>query len=128
MCGIVGIVTPNPSVEEIQRINDLLIHRGPDDSGIYLGEGIGIAARRLSIIDLEGGHQPIANEDQRIWLVSNGEIVNAPKLRKELELSGHSFRTNSDIEVIVHGYEQWGEEFIDSPARYVRDCIVGCRT
>jgi len=112
MCGIVGILSPNPSENKLQRANELLIHRGPDDSGIYLGEGIGLAIRRLSIIDLEGGHQPISNEDQKIWCICNGEIINAPTLRKQLQSKGHSFRAQADVEVIVHAYEEWGEDSV----------------
>jgi asparagine synthase (glutamine-hydrolysing) len=112
MCGIFGILAPEPIDIDIQKINDLQWHRGPDDSGIYRGDGIALAARRLSIIDLEGGHQPLSNENGRLWLACNGEIVNASDLRSELENDGHVFRTRTDIEAILHGYEEWGEMVI----------------
>jgi len=112
MCGIVGLLAPNPSRAELQRITDLLIHRGPDDAGYTLGDGIGLAARRLSIIDLEGGHQPLSNEDGSVWLAYNGEVYNAPALRAELEAAGHCFKTHTDTETIVHAYEQWGDDAI----------------
>ena len=89
-----------------------MIHRGPDDSGVYTGEGVALTVRRLSIIDLAGGHQPISNEDGQLWLVCNGEIVNAPELRRNLEATGHTFKTRTDIETILHGYEEWGEKII----------------
>jgi asparagine synthase (glutamine-hydrolysing) len=85
-----------------------MVHRGPDDEGVYLGEGIGLGMRRLSIIDVEGGHQPVSNEDGSIWVVLNGEIYNYRELRRELEGRGHRFRTSSDTETIVHLYEDFG--------------------
>lgn len=94
----------------MQQANDLLTHRGPDDSGFYLGNGVGLGARRLSIIDLAGGHQPLSNEDGTIWITYNGEVYNAPELRQQLQAAGHHFRTTSDTEAIVHAYEAWGEE------------------
>lgn len=112
MCGIFGILTSHPSPAEIERINDLLIHRGPDDAGVYIGQGVGLAARRLSIVDLTDGHQPLKNENGRVWLVCNGEIYNAPELRQELEAAGHRFSTRTDTETIVHAYEQWGDEAV----------------
>ncbi len=89
-----------------------MAHRGPDNSGIYTGEGVALTMRRLSIIDLTGGHQPMSNEDNQLWLVCNGEIVNGLELRKTLEAAGHTFKTNTDVESILHGYEQWGEKVI----------------
>jgi asparagine synthase (glutamine-hydrolysing) len=112
MCGIFGILTPDLSEVNIQEFTDRMIHRGPDDSGIYTGKGIALSVRRLSIIDLVGGHQPISNEDGQLWLVCNGEIVNAPELRQNLEAAGHTFKTRTDIETVLHGYEQWGENII----------------
>jgi len=91
---------------------DVLHHRGPDDTGFYLDEGIGLANARLSIIDLEGGHQPIHNEDGTIQVTYNGEIYNFQQMRKALESFGHKFYTQSDTEVIVHSYEQYGENFV----------------
>ncbi len=110
MCGIVGIVAPDFSRAELERANDLLTHRGPDEVGMIVGDGVGIAARRLSIIDLTGGHQPISNEDDSLHLVCNGEIFNAPDLRLQLESKGHRFKTRTDIETILHAYEEWGDD------------------
>ncbi len=110
MCGIVGIVAPNFSRAELERANDLLAHRGPDDAGMIVRDGVGIAARRLSIIDLTTGHQPISNEDGSLHLVCNGEIFNAPDLRLQLESKGHRFKTRTDIETILHAYEEWGDD------------------
>lgn len=96
--------------ELIHRMNQTIIHRGPDDEGIYMGQGIGLGFRRLSIIDLAGGHQPITNEEGNIWVMLNGEIYNYPELRRELSAKGHRFSTRSDTETIVHLYEECGEE------------------
>ena len=116
MCGIAGIVSTEPGAkqdgETIRRMCDAIVHRGPDDQGIYLHEGAGLGVRRLSIIDLPGGHQPIHNEDRNIWLVFNGEIYNFSELRRELESRGHRLYTQSDTEVIVHLYEEFGSECI----------------
>ncbi|MEK7278550.1 MAG: hypothetical protein AAB427_14455, partial [Chloroflexota bacterium] len=106
MCGIFGVVGDNFSRTDVQRCNALLAHRGPDDSGEYFGSGVALAARRLSIIDLADGHQPLCNEDGTIWLVYNGEVYNAPALRVELEAAGHVFKTHTDTETIIHAYEQ----------------------
>ena len=84
-------------------------YRGPDDEGVHTEEGVGLGMRRLSIIDVSGGHQPIHNEDQTVWVVFNGEIYNYRELRRELEAAGHRFYTSSDTETIVHAYEEWGE-------------------
>jgi asparagine synthase (glutamine-hydrolysing) len=89
-----------------------LAHRGPDDEGSVHLDGVTLGMRRLSIIDLDGGHQPIHNEDSRIWVVQNGEIYNHLALREELEAAGHVFATRSDTEVLVHGYEEWGADFV----------------
>lgn len=109
MCGIVGLLTPKPLHTELLRSNDLLGHRGPDDGHFYVDAGIGLAARRLSIIDLVGGRQPLSNEDGSIWITYNGEVFNAPELRAELKARGHQFRTETDTETVVHAYEEWGE-------------------
>jgi asparagine synthase (glutamine-hydrolysing) len=90
-----------------------LAHRGPDADGFFFGEGIGLAHRRLSIVDVATGQQPLSNEDGTVWVVFNGEIYNFPALRAELESHGHQFRTHSDTEVIVHGYEEWGEACVE---------------
>jgi asparagine synthase (glutamine-hydrolysing) len=95
-------------------MNALLRHRGPDDDGVYLDgqAGVGIAARRLSVIDVEGGHQPIANEDGTVWAALNGEIYNHPALRERLRADGHNFATGTDTEILVHAYEQYGEDLV----------------
>jgi asparagine synthase (glutamine-hydrolysing) len=110
MCGITGIFSPKINRERLAQANDLLRHRGPDDAGIFVADGIGLAARRLSIIDLAYGHQPLSNEAGTIWITYNGEVMNAPALRTELEAAGHQFRTRSDTETIVHAYEEWGTD------------------
>ena len=89
---------------------DSIAHRGPDDEGYFVHGPIGLGFRRLSIIDLAGGHQPMSDADETVWVVFNGEIYNFKELRAELEQRGHVFRTDSDTEVIVHGYKQWGTE------------------
>ncbi len=113
MCGIAGMIGhPDESVspEQIRRMTDTIVHRGPDDEGIHVQGNVGLGMRRLSIIDLSGGHQPIYNEDRTVAVVFNGEIYNFPELRKELESRGHQFRTHSDTEVIVHLYEELGAD------------------
>jgi len=115
MCGIAGIVKPRPGIVEaatVHRMCQTIIHRGPDDEGIYAKGGVGLGMRRLSIIDLSGGHQPVHNEGKTVWVVFNGEIYNFSDLRKELERSGHCFYTNSDTEVIVHLYEEHGSDCV----------------
>jgi asparagine synthase (glutamine-hydrolysing) len=112
MCGIAGIVSKDRGTRidgaTIRAMCDAIVHRGPDDEGIYAQGPVGLGMRRLSIIDLAGGHQPIFNEDRSIAIVFNGEIYNFPELRPELERRGHRFTTNSDTEVIVHLYEDMG--------------------
>src|SRR6266511_3825469 len=116
MCGIAGQFLFNPreavSRADIGRMCDTLVHRGPDDEGVFLKGPIGLGHRRLSIIDLDSGHQPISNEDQTIWVVFNGEIYNYMELREGLIARGHAFRTPSDTEVLVHLYEEEGEQFL----------------
>lgn len=112
MCGILGLFASSVSRTDLERGSQLLVHRGPDDAGVYLGDGIGLATRRLSIVDLEGGAQPLSNEDGSIWITYNGEVYNAPDLRVKLETAGHRFRTQTDTEVIVHAYEEWGVEAV----------------
>lgn len=115
MCGIVGKLnfdkTQLVSPALIRAMCATLTHRGPDDEGAYVDGPVGLGMRRLSIIDLAGGQQPIANEDQTIWVVFNGEIYNYQDLRLDLETRGHRFTTNSDTEVIVHLYEEFGADF-----------------
>ncbi|MCB0255199.1 MAG: asparagine synthase (glutamine-hydrolyzing) [Anaerolineae bacterium] len=111
MCGIIGklSLTSEPITQPlVKAMCDVIAHRGPDDWGAYVCGPVGLGNRRLSIIDLEGGHQPISNEDETIWIVFNGEIYNFPELRQELEQQGHDFRTHTDTEVIVHLYEEHG--------------------
>ncbi len=117
VCGIVGIHSfrePRPIDRNLlQSMNDAITHRGPDSAGFHLEDGrIGLAMRRLSIIDVEGGTQPIANEDETVWIVFNGEIYNFRELRAELESKGHQFRTRSDTETIVHAYEEFGDDCV----------------
>ena len=112
MCGISGLVYTDPErpVERavLERMNAAIRHRGPDSDGFYLRPGIGLAMRRLAIVDLQTGDQPLSNEDGSVWIVFNGEIYNYPQLRPELEKRGHVFRTHSDTEAIVHLYEEYG--------------------
>ncbi|MGA7671556.1 MAG: asparagine synthase (glutamine-hydrolyzing) [Nitrolancea sp.] len=113
MCGICGKWSQNGvSMASLERMAGAIRHRGPDDDGFYLNGRIGLASRRLSIIDLEAGRQPISNEDGSIWIVFNGEVYNYPELRRKLEQRGHQFSTNSDTEVIVHLYEDAGLDFV----------------
>jgi len=115
MCGIAGIVgQPGETIDSaaIRRMCQTLIPRGPDDEGIHVHDDVGLGIRRLSIIDIAGGHQPIHNEDQTVWLVVNGEIYNYLELRKELEGRGHRFYTQTDSEVIVHLYEEKGSDCV----------------
>ena len=114
MCGICGKYSPSGvKIEELNAMLDTLVHRGPDDSGCYMNANIGLGSRRLSIIDLETGNQPISNEDGTIWIVYNGEMYNYQSLRVQLEARGHTFHTNSDTEVIVHLYEDLGEHCVE---------------
>jgi len=116
MCGICGILYfgRERNVEEalLRKMCASIIHRGPDDEGILIDKNIGIGIRRLSIIDLTAGHQPIHNEDETVWIICNGEIYNYKEIRKELKEAGHRFYTNSDTEVIVHLYEEFGENCV----------------
>jgi asparagine synthase (glutamine-hydrolysing) len=116
MCGIAGIVRWDgaPVAEaELRAMCGAMTHRGPDDEGVYLSGGVGLGMRRLSIIDLDGGHQPVANEDRSVWVVFNGEIYNYRALRRDLERRGHVFSTSSDTETIVHLYEEHGVHCVD---------------
>src|SRR5664279_3486198 len=112
MCGICGIASPvgPPDPDRLAAMSDALVHRGPDSGGMHLDGPVGLAARRLAIIDLAGGDQPISNEDDSCTVVQNGEIYNFPELRRELERAGHTFRTHSDTEVHLHLYEQHGPD------------------
>jgi len=113
MCGIVGIVrNDGKSIDEelLTRMNNAIRHRGPDDDGFYVNGSVGLGMRRLAIIDLKGGAQPIHNQDRSSWIVFNGEIYNYLELREKLEKLGHTFYTNSDTEAIVHAYDQFGAD------------------
>src|SRR5690606_20161057 len=133
MCGIAGIAHWDGRPVErhvLKRMADVLIHRGPDEEGLYFnrdaraalqdhaleapsrpaaGASVGLAHRRLSVIDLSSGQQPVSSEDGSVWIVFTGEIYNFQPLKQELVSRGHRFRTHSDTEVIVHAYEEWGE-------------------
>jgi asparagine synthase (glutamine-hydrolysing) len=114
MCGICGQFNfaSNAPVDPkiIRRMADSIAHRGPDDEGYFVSGPIGLGFRRLSIIDLAGGHQPMADAEETVWVIFNGEIYNFKELRLELEQLGYCFRTNCDTEVIVHGYREWGTD------------------
>ncbi|HVQ38934.1 MAG TPA: asparagine synthase (glutamine-hydrolyzing), partial [Pyrinomonadaceae bacterium] len=113
MCGIVGIVNNSASpVNEalVTSMCEAIRHRGPDEDGFYIDGGVGLGMRRLAIIDLKGGQQPIHNQDRTAWIVFNGEIYNYRELREKLEKLGHTFYTNSDTEAIVHAYDQYGAD------------------
>jgi asparagine synthase (glutamine-hydrolysing) len=116
MCGIAGIVRQHPtgvSVDSLGRMAASIRHRGPDGYGFYLGQRVGFAHVRLSIVDIAGGAQPLTNEDGQVVVTYNGEIYNHPELRRELQEKGHVFRTRCDTEVLVHGYEEWGVNLLD---------------
>ena len=114
MCGIAGqfnFQRHEPVEREtIVRMARSIAHRGPDDEGFFIAGPVGLGFRRLSIIDLAGGHQPMSNSEETVWIIFNGEIYNYKELRAELQSKGHQFRTNSDTEVIIHGYEEWGTD------------------
>ena len=116
MCGIVGFINQQSDLQEKKRIvnamMDTIIHRGPNSSGEHVDEGAALGFRRLSIIDLEGGSQPIYNEDGTKVITFNGEIYNHRMLREELKKAGHIFKTHADTEVLLHGYEEWGAELL----------------
>jgi asparagine synthase (glutamine-hydrolysing) len=116
MCGIAGIISlnhtaPDPAI--VRRMCDRLVHRGPDDEGYHVRGPVALGQRRLSIIDLPLGKQPLANEDGTVWVTFNGEIYNFQELRRQLEQAGHRFRTRSDTEVIVHAYEEFGAACVE---------------
>ncbi|MDQ2923017.1 MAG: asparagine synthase (glutamine-hydrolyzing), partial [Candidatus Dormibacteraeota bacterium] len=115
MCGICGVAGGDPAGgrELVERMCSAMVHRGPDDSGSVQVDGVALGMRRLSIIDIAGGHQPMRNEDSSVWVIQNGEIYNHLELRDLLVAAGHTFNTQSDTEVLVHGYEEWGEEMVE---------------
>ena len=126
MCGICGIAsrTGAADVDRLAAMSAMLVHRGPDSGGEHVDGPVALAARRLSIIDLAGGDQPIVNEDGSCVVVQNGEIYNYPELRRELEREGHTFRTNCDTEVHLHLYEQHGPEYARRLRRIDRQVAV----
>src|SRR4051794_3876766 len=112
VCGICGH-TEDPAGTAVAAMNDAMVHRGPDDAGTYLDpSGVALGARRLSIIDVEGGHQPLSNEDGTVWAALNGEIYNHPRLQEILRSRGHTLRSGTDTEVLVHLYEDHGEAMV----------------
>jgi asparagine synthase (glutamine-hydrolysing) len=117
MCGICGILNSDSDRPVTRAVltgmNEVMAHRGPDAQGYYLNGPLGLGHRRLSIIDLTTGQQPMANEDESLWLVFNGEIYNFPDLRRQLRQAGHIFRTRSDGEVILHAYEEYGARCVE---------------
>jgi asparagine synthase (glutamine-hydrolysing) len=117
MCGICGAIhrQQDHPVEciDIKRMCQVMKHRGPDDEGQFVQENVGIGMRRLSIIDLSAGHQPIFNEDRSMAIVFNGEIYNHNHLRRELTAKGHAFITRTDTEAILHAYEEWGSKCVN---------------
>ena len=126
MCGITGVfdLKGRRDVDRslLERMNRMQSHRGPDGEGYHLEPGVGFGHRRLSIIDIEGGHQPLFNEDGSVAVTYNGEIYNFKTVREELLAKGHDFRTRCDTEVIVHAWEEWGERLslihISEPTRH----------
>jgi asparagine synthase (glutamine-hydrolysing) len=116
MCGICGIFYKNGAgvadLEEITRMTGTIAHRGPDEDGFYVNGHVAMGMRRLSIIDLSGGRQPISNETEDLWVVFNGEIYNYPELRRRIEPMGHRFKTHTDTEILLHSYEEYGDDFV----------------
>ena len=115
MCGIAGILRfdgSSVSPEEIKKMTNEMAHRGPDGEGYFVSQNIALGHRRLSIIDIETGKQPMTNEDKSVWITYNGELYNYKILRTELEHKNHIFTTKSDTEVIVHAYEEWGSDCV----------------
>src|SRR6266568_5116218 len=128
MCGLAGVARQRPrgvSAELLERMAAAIRHRGPDGFGLYADDRIGLAHVRLSVIDVAGGAQPMTNEDGDVRVVYNGEIYNYLELRHELEVRGHVFRTRSDTEVLVHGYEKWSER--STPRAWTRCSPSGRR-
>src|SRR5436309_1271487 len=116
MCGIAGIIEfasdARVNLDTLRKMCAAMVHRGPDDDGFYVRGPVGFGMRRLSIVDLATGHQPISNEDGTIWIVFNGEIYNHATLRAQCQARGHRYRTQSDTETIVHLYEEYGRECV----------------
>src|SRR5712671_5366410 len=116
MCGIAGIVAVDELDQDAPsratRMRDVITHRGPDEAGLQCDEHAALAHRRLSIVDLSTGQQPLSNENGDVWIAFNGEIYNHADIRSKLEAHGHRYKTRSDTETIVHAYEQWGEDCV----------------
>lgn len=130
MCGIVGMYAPDDAgtlSSIIKTMTERLAHRGPDDDGYYVGRKVALGHRRLSIIDVKGGHQPIFNEDQSKCIIFNGEIFNYQEIKRALEQAGHRFSTNSDTETILHAYEEWGERCLQRFRGMFAFCIWDLR-
>jgi len=121
MCGLSGFNFEDKDL--IKRMCNLIQHRGPDDEGYFVDNGISIGVKRLKIIDLDTGHQPQHNENEDIWIVFNGEIYNFLEIKAKLEKKGHRFYTKSDTESIIHAYEEWGEECIKKLRGQFAFCI-----
>src|SRR5215475_15337984 len=118
MCGICGVAIPSRlnrrvDVSQLMAMRDSLTHRGPDDAGALIDGSVGLGHRRLSIVDLGGGRQPMANEDDSVRIVFNGEIYNHRELRPMLEVRGHIYRSSSDTETIIHLYEEFGSRGVE---------------
>ncbi|RKX54554.1 MAG: asparagine synthetase B, partial [Thermotoga sp.] len=117
MCGIAGVINLNYKLvdeKSIRRMIKVIKHRGPDDEGYFVDNNIGLGHCRLSIIDLsKAGHQPMADKDKSLWIVYNGEVYNFLEIRRELERIGYRFKSNSDAEVILYSYKEWGERCVD---------------
>ena len=115
MCGICGVSYSDHQIPEQKLVEDMtraIVHRGPDSDGFHVEPGVGLGVRRLAIIDVKGGDQPIPNEDESLWIVFNGESHNFPELYADLIKRGHEFRTRSDTECILHLYEEYGNECV----------------
>ena len=115
MCGIAGIIDfKGKGVEsgKLEAMTECLFHRGPDDTGYYKDKFVGFGFKRLAIIDLKTGHQPMTNEDGSVYVIANCEVYNFPELREELIKRKHIFKTASDTEVIIHSYEEWGKDCV----------------
>src|SRR5205814_81523 len=116
MCGIAGFVSCETlgadARDRAVRMRDVITHRGPDEAGLHVDARAALAHRRLSIVDLKTGQQPLSNEDGSIWVIFNGEIYNHADIRPGLEARGHRYRTHSDTETIVHAYEEWGDDCV----------------
>src|SRR4051794_24945693 len=116
MCGIAGVVRSSEELHAdaaaVRKMCGVMVHRGPDDEGFHFDGPAGLGMRRLSIVDLQTGHQPISNEDETLWIVFNGEIYNHLELREKLVARGHRYLSRSDTETIVHLYEEYGRECV----------------